>query len=144
MFCSGSNHVPSGIPAAPADFSQEEHKGGCWVGLLRNSTSLSSEARAVGELLGFSPQKTSLVFQWPAYYVGHRLLERKNNFKSRRNLAGFLHWTAPSGKAGEAALGEVAGSVAFPLSSTLARAVGDVWYPESKQISVPLNGGTVH
>ena len=29
MFCLGSDHVPSGIPAAPADFRQEEHEGGC-------------------------------------------------------------------------------------------------------------------
>lgn len=29
MFCSGFDHVPTGIPAAPADFRQEEHEGCC-------------------------------------------------------------------------------------------------------------------
>lgn len=69
---------PQWDPSSSCWFWTEEHETGCGVGPQGSST-LSSEARVEGELPGSSlPRKTSLVFQWPAYYVGqHQLREKK-------------------------------------------------------------------
>lgn len=98
-------------------FWTEEYEGGCTVG-PQGSSSLSSEARMEGELPGFSslPRKTSLVFQWPAYYVGQHQMEKKNNFKSRRNPSWIFHTAVLSRKAKNVFLEEVAGSTACPFT----------------------------